>query len=93
MTNKPKSWAWLLGVPASILALWFLLSVPIESGAEKVYDAKKPEMIEIVNTKIQTHELRIEPRLQAIEHEQTESKKRDGEMMLIQREILTEVKK
>ncbi|MHC4703363.1 MAG: hypothetical protein ACYTFQ_22585 [Planctomycetota bacterium] len=91
--NKSKPWHWVLGVPASLIALWLLLQIPIEIGAESVYRERKPEMIETLDQKIKEHTLVIEPRLQAIEIEQKDSKKRDEDMMLIQREILEEVKK
>jgi len=87
MTDKRKpSWVWALGLPASLIALWLLLQIPIEIGAAKVYDEKKPEMIGVVDQKIQTHELKVEPRLQAIEQSTSES-------VTVQKAILEELKK
>lgn len=91
--NRLKAISMILGIIISAVFIISFFPNPIETGAEKVYEQKKPEMIEAVDKRIQNHELRVEPRLQAIEIELESSKIRDEQMMVIQQEILTEVRK
>jgi len=98
--NKLKTISTMLGIIISIVVLLQFLPNPITVGAERVYEEKKPEMIEILGRAIEVQELRQEPRLRSIEmkmgnmeKEQTEQKLMMIDSMAIQREILAEVKK
>ena len=90
--NKMKSLSWAFGIVVSLFTIFHFLG-PIDFIAARVYENKKPVMMEALDNAIEVQELRLEPRLQAIETEQKHSRSRDIEMMEIQREILTEVKK
>jgi len=70
-----------------LIALWLLLQVPIEIGAANVYEEKKPEMIKVIETSVKTHELKMEPRWQAIEMRQETLEEQSTESLEILRKL------
>ena len=69
-----------------------LFSFMLESGARSVYEKKAPCVEKMVDDKIQVHELKMEPRLQAIEYEVTEQRKVSVESLEIQKQTLEVLK-
>ena len=94
--NRLKSVSMVLGIIISLFAIIGFIG-PVDIIADQVYENKKPAMMKALDDALEVQQLRLEPRLQAIETEQKvmseTSKERWEENMLIQREILREVRK
>ena len=94
--NRLKTLSMVLGIVISLFVIIGFIG-PVDIIADQVYKSKRPVMLERLDDAIEVHELRMEPRLQAIEHGLVEQKKtskeRWEETMEIQREILEEVRK
>ena len=98
--NQLKTLSLVLGIVMSMAFLISLLPDPVDSIANRVYEDKRPVMLEELDRALAMQKLRQEPRMQAIESdigniktEQTEQKKLMEDNMAISREILEEVKK
>ena len=94
--NRLKSVSVILGIVISLFVIIGMIG-PVDIIADQVYENKKPAMMKALDDALEVQQLRLEPRLQAIETEQKvmskTSKERWEENMLIQREILREVRK
>ena len=94
--NRLKTLGTVLGIIISLFVIVGFIG-PIDIVADKVYENKRPEMMEALDNALEVQELRLEPRLQAIEHgmieQKTTSDERWIQSMEIQKQILEEVKK
>lgn len=98
--NKLKALSAILGIMIMFFTIIGYIPNPFEAGAMKVYEQKRGEMEAAVESRIELQKLVQEPRFQRLEtiasenqQDLTEVKKKLDDSMLIQREILEEVKK
>ena len=94
--NRLKSVSMVLGIVISVFVIIGYFG-PIDIIAARVYENKKPVMMDALDAAIEKQELRLEPRLQAIEIEQKymrdDAETMHNETLEMQRQILEEVKK
>ena len=94
--NRLKTLSIALGIIISVFIIIGFIG-PVDIIADHVYKTKKPDMMKALDSALEVQELRLEPRLQAIETEQRTqritSEERWEENMEIQKEILKEVRK
>ena len=94
--NRVKSVSMILGIVISVLVIVGMIG-PIDIVADRVYENKRPDMMRALDNALEVQELRLEPRLQAIETEQKVMRKdaesQHEENMDMQRQILEEVRK
>ena len=94
--NRLKTLSIALGIIISVFIIIGFIG-PVDIIADHVYDNKRPDMMKALDNALEVQELRLEPRLQAIETEQRvmrrDAESQHEENMEMQRQILEEVRK